>query len=359
MSEATIGNVPETVEGDAQRRVTLDGTAISFPVGAGESVLNAARRAGHWLPFECGWGSCGRCKATLVEGELASLFPQAPAIDARDERRRRHLLCQSTAVTDAVVKTLSVEGEPPAERPTADYVGTLVHVRELGPSVAEFRFSLTDERGAPAEARFLPGQYAVLEIDPGLRRCYSMANLPGTPLVDFVIKRYGGHLGSTRMFQLTPGALVPMELPYGDMWLRPTDRPVLMIAGGTGISAVLSLVRSLADGGAGIDRPVHVLYGATTRPDLVYWDELQRISEQRPALGLHGALLEADDAWPGHQGLVTAALESLLSGAIAADHRLGTADVYLAGPPAMVRAVHEVLNAAGLQLDRIHVDSFG
>ena len=71
--------------------------------------------------------------------------------------------------------------------------------------------------------------------------------------------------GSTRLFRLRPGDEIALELPYGDLWLRPGTRPVLMVAGGTGISAVLPLVRHLADGAheAG-ERAVHVVYGAAT-----------------------------------------------------------------------------------------------
>lgn len=358
MNNSADAEALQSVEGGPVYRVALDGTGISFPVRHGESVLNAARRAGHWLPFECGWGSCNRCKATLVEGELESLFPQAPAIDARDERRRRHLLCQSTAASDAVVKVLSVESSAPVERPTADYVGTLVGVRELAPSIAEFRFTLTTPAGEPVVADFRPGQYGVLEIDEDLRRCYSMANVPGTDVVEFIIKRYEGHIGSTRMFELQPGAKIPIELPYGDMWLRDSDRPVIMIAGGTGVSAILSLARSIVDDPAWEHRNVHVLYGAATREELVCWEELEELTEGHRT-HLHGAVVHANDDWTGGRGFVTTSLAALLTAEFAQEHDLLNAEVYLAGPPPMVKAVQEVLSEQGIQLDRIHVDSFG
>ncbi|WP_372481652.1 2Fe-2S iron-sulfur cluster-binding protein, partial [Rhodococcus zopfii] len=45
-------------------RVTVEPSGDSFVVRPGENILAAGRRAGVWLPFECGWGSCGTCKAT-------------------------------------------------------------------------------------------------------------------------------------------------------------------------------------------------------------------------------------------------------------------------------------------------------
>lgn len=347
------------VEGAAGFRVTLDGSTDSFAVAPGESILGAGRRAGYWLPFECGWGSCGRCRATLVEGELIAMFPEAPAIEPRDERRGRFLMCQSTPASDVVVKPTKVEPVPPEERPVVDLRGTLTQVRHLGPAIAEFTFDLATREGAPAIADFRPGQYAVLELEPGLRRCYSMANLPGTGQVQFIAKHYDGRPGSTQLFSLTPGTTLSLELPYGDMWLRDRDRPALLIAGGTGISAILSLLRSISGNPAWSSRPVHVLYGAATRDELVCWDELHDLTRESPTVNVHGALVSAEESWEGTRGLVTETLAGLLGSDPGHDWSPAAGVVYLAGPPPMVKAVQDVLAANGIQLDRIHVDSFG
>lgn len=359
MSAVLPGSPGSVAEGDAGFRVTLDGSGDFFTVASGESILGAGRRAGYWLPFECGWGSCGRCRATLVEGELTSMFPEAPAIEERDQRRRRFLMCQSTPASDVVIKATKVESTPPDERPVVDHRGTLTHVRHLGPQIAEFTFDLSPVDGMPAVARFRPGQYAVLELEPGLRRCYSMANLPGTGQVQFIAKRYEGRPGSNRLFDLPLGTTIPLELPYGDMWLRDRERPALLIAGGTGISAILSLLRSMSGDPAWSTRPVHVLYGAGTMDELVCWDELQELTHQMPAANVHGALVSADQSWEGTRGFVTETLAGLLGSDPGHDWSPAAGVVYLAGPPPMVGAVQDVLAANGIQLDRIHVDSFG
>lgn len=347
------------VEGGSGFRVTLDGSSESFDVCMGESILNGARRAGYWLPFECGWGSCGRCRATLVDGEVTSMFPEAPAIDARDARRKRILLCQSTPASDVVVKPLRVDHEPPVERPVVDVVATLMDRREIGPEIVELSFALSDGDGAPVTATFRPGQYAVLELAAGLRRCYSMSNLPGTDRVEFIIKRYPGKPGSTSAFELQPGADIPMELPYGDMWLRDHNRPAILIAGGTGISAMLSLVRSMAQDPTWAERHVHVLYGAATRDELVCWEELEEHTSAIPRTHLHGALVNPGEDWTGTHGLITETLRVLLDIEDEREDDPRAATVYLAGPPPMVKAVQDVLSAYGIQLDRIHMDSFG
>jgi len=337
--------------------VRLDGSDVCFRVGEGERILGAARRSGVWLPYECGWGSCTSCKATLVEGEVELLFPGAPAVDARDERRRRILLCQTTPRTDVVVKANRVDDGPTEVRPTRDVRARLERVEVLGPSIARFSFSLTDLDGGPVRAAYRPGQYALLELAPGVRRCYSMAGIPSDEHLQLIAKDYGT-TGSSALFGLARGDVVRMELPYGDMWLRPGDRPVLLAAGGTGISAILSLLRSFAEPGAvGHGRRIRVVYGATTPAELVCWDELVALVAQLPAATLHGALVAPEPEWDGHTGFVTHALADLAGSAEHED--LSTSEAYLAGPPAMVAAVRTAFAELGITLDRTYVDSFG
>jgi toluene monooxygenase electron transfer component len=188
-----------------------------------------------------------------------------------------------------------------------------------------------------------------------------MAGPPGSTEVSFVVKRYPGRPGSERAFALAPGEELDVELPYGDMWLRDGDRPAVLVAGGTGISAISALAQHLA-GRSGtvarttaaeqVSRPVHVFYGAATRAELVCWDELVEHTTAMPDGHLHGALVNPGAGWVGAVGFVTAPLTERLAGLL-------DADFYVAGPPVMTDAVTALLRAHGVQLDRVHHDSFG
>jgi toluene monooxygenase electron transfer component len=332
---------------DRIHRVTLAGTATTFDAAAGERILTAARRAGVWLPFECGWGSCATCKVTLLEGEVRLLFDGAPAVDARDARRRRTLICQTTPCSDIVIKPVWAASKPCAERPTRDYTSRLVRAEQLGPQIRRFRFRLD----TPASYR--AGQYAIIDLGSGLRRCYSMCALPGSRVIEFVAKRQPDGPGSARLFALAPGDQVPVELPYGDMWLRPGSRPVVLIAGGTGISPVLALVLSMT--AARDPRPIWVFYGAASRAELVCWDQLSALVASLPGGRLHGAV-EAPSGFRGREPVATGYVTDSLAPYL---DELGEGEFYLAGPPSMVTAVLARLHEAGIQLDRIHYDRFG
>lgn len=324
-------------------RVSIADTDISFEVAPGERILTAALRAGAWIPFECGWGSCGTCKVTLVSGEVETLFAEAPAISPRDARRNKILACQSSPASDLVVKPTWVQDSPRDGLAAQRCAAVLATKDEIGPAI--FRLGFTLEHAVP----FREGQHAVIEVG-ALRRCYSMSNRPGTATAEFIMKRYDGKAGSETVSALSPGDDVVIEMPFGEMWLQDTDAPVVLVAGGTGIAPILSLLHQLA---ADRDpRPVRVVYGANVFDELVCWDDLASLAGELPNSALLGALARPHPGWEGVEGLVTHALEPMLGD-------LGNADFYIAGPPVMTNAVRAQLSEAGVQLDRIRYDSFG
>lgn len=318
----------------------------TFTVQPGETILAAARRAGVWLPFECGWGSCGTCKVTLVEGQVECLFNGAPALSDRDRRRRRIIACQSVPVSDLVLEGRVLDA-PPEWLVTGDYRAALKEVVPLAPEIALFRM------GLDRPAIFRPGQYAILTLRPGLRRAYSMANLPGTREVEFIARRYPGGAGSRALFELTPGNTVDLELPYGSAYLRDTDRPLVFVAGGTGIAPVLGLTRRWAASGGGIGKGLHIFYGARTPQDLVCLDDLHALIRGFPGARLVAAVNEGSPGWSGEVGFITDALVRRLPG------EWDQYEWYVAGPPAMVHSVLRLLEARGVPVTQVHYDSFG
>jgi len=325
-------------------KVTVAPEGPTFSVRPGEDILGAGRRQGVWLPFECGWGSCSTCKVTLLEGEVELLFPEAPALGERDRRRRRIIVCQSTPRSDVVIRPLSVSSEAPVERPTSDLSATLTDFEELGPNIRRFTFE------ADEPVAYRAGQHAIVELRSGLKRCYSMASIPKGTRVQFVAKRYGDRPGSSALFELLPSQRVGITIPFGDMWLRDSALPIVLIAGGTGISAILTLAAQLA---VDVDaRPVRAFYGAATRPELVLVEELEGHVQTLADGKLWVALESPPPGWSHSRGYVTDALEEHLRAEFDAHY-------YLAGPPPMVDSTLALLRRFEVPVDRIHYDRFG
>jgi len=136
--------------------------------------------------------------------------------------------------------------------------------------------------------------------------------------------------------------------PFGRFYLRTPERPIVMVAGGTGLAPMLAMLDHLIETGA-TDQPIHLLYGANTADELFALDQLEAC---RSTLHLTTELCVVEGAgWNGPTGHVTSLLRpELVAG--------GEVDVYLCGPPPMIDAGTEWLLANGVDDRRIHVEKF-
>lgn len=325
--------------------VTIEPDGTSFAARADETLLQAARRAGLALPHDCGWGSCGTCKVTLVAGQTELLFANAPAISPRDARTGRIVACQSMARSDVTIR-LSPAAPPPLPLPSREQQAELTAVEELAPEIR--RFTFRPEGGA----EFQPGQYAILHLGSGLRRAYSMSNLPDGRVLQVISKRYPGGEGSNALAGLAPGAVLTLEAPFGSCTLKARPGRKVFVAGGTGISPILSLVSQAARDGVDFAAPVDVIYCARTPADLAAGGELAAVTARvagaryRPVVDDNG-------------GDAAFALGRATDALAATDWMPEETEFYVAGPPIMVNAVKAQLKEAGVPITRIHYDSFG
>jgi toluene monooxygenase electron transfer component len=327
------------------RRILIEPDGFEIEANEGETILQAARRAGIDLPYECGWGSCGACKLTLVKGDTELIFPEAPAVNPRDARRGRVLACQSRAISDLVIRRSPGEWAGMPIR-CVEHKATLRNVEELGPEIRRFTF----ETSEPAE--FLPGQYAILHLGEKLRRCYSMCNLPGGKILQLIAKRYEGGIGSNALARMQPGQCITMEAPFGACTLNRKPGRKVFVAGGTGISPILSMVCQAADERINFQAPVHVIYGAQTPADLAAGDMLEQAAKRIPNAQYLPVVKDAPKDWLYATGFVTDAITATIP-------EPSAAEFYVAGPPAMVSAVKSLLQRAGVPVTQVCYDSFG
>ena len=179
-----------------------------------------------------------------------------------------------------------------------------------------------------------------------------MCNLPGGETLQIIAKRYEGGAGSNALAALRPGDGLVLEGPFGACTLTARPGRKIFIAGGTGISPILSLIRQAAHEAIDFEAPVDVLYCARRPIDLAAGDDLAEA-----VAGVKGARYRpyveqnADDRKLA-AGRATDAVDAL-------DFVAQETDVYVAGPPVMVNAVKELLKQRGVPITRIHYDSFG
>ncbi len=316
-----------------------------------DCMLRAGLNAGLGLAYECNSGGCGSCKFELLEGEVEVLWAEAPALTERDIKKGRKLACQCRAKTDLVVKMRTDPRYLPGPVP-GRFLATLQARHEITADITEFRF-----RG-PQPARFLPGQYAMLSLEDGLGpRAYSMSNLPNEDGIwEFWIRRKpGGQVSEGLFARLRPGDRAWLDGPYGLAYLRSeVPRDVLCIAGGSGISPMLSIARAVATSPAMADRKVHFFFGGRTPEDLCGITELQALPDFAERLDHCPAISmpESSPGWDGAVGFIHDIAQARLG------ERLPQFECYLAGPPPMVQATARMLQVSQVPPGQIHYDPF-
>ncbi|HSG95009.1 MAG TPA: 2Fe-2S iron-sulfur cluster binding domain-containing protein, partial [Afifellaceae bacterium] len=237
----------------------------TFECAGGDTVLRAALRAGHGFPYECNVGACGNCRFELLDGEIAHERPDPPAWSERDAKRNRWLGCQARPAGNCSIKVRLDDRYRSLHRP-ARREATLAAIRPLTHDISEFRFAV------PQPAPFRPGQYALLYL-PGVEggRAYSFCNIDGeTGTWAFQIKRVPGGAATGALFdRLQIDDTIDADGPFGMAYLRENaPRDILGIAGGSGLSPMISVARAAAASATLADRNIHFVYGGRAQRDI-------------------------------------------------------------------------------------------
>ena len=320
-----------------------DGVTRFVDCGAHEKVLDAAFRNRINLPMDCSDGVCGTCKCKAESGtyDLGDDYID-DALTEDEAGQGLVLTCQMVPQSDCVIAVPLPSTA--CKTGTGQFSATVNEVQPFGDAAYELVLDVAE--AAPA---FLPGQYVNISV-PGSsqHRSYSFSSAPGDGRMRFLIKQVPGGLMSSWLQGASQGEPLQMTGPLGSFYLRAVTRPLLFLAGGTGLAPFLSMLEVLARDGS--TQPIHMVYGVTRDADLVLVERLQAYALQIPGFSFSTCVA---DAQTGHerQGYVTHHLPAqALHG--------GNVDVYLCGPPPMVDAVQKHFQAEGIVPANFHYEKF-
>ncbi|AWI54595.1 NADH oxidase [Aquabacterium olei] len=321
-----------------------DGLTRFIEANATETVADAAYRQGVNIPLDCRDGACGTCKCFAESGQ----YTMGEYIDdalSDDEAKQGYVLtCQMRAQSDCVVRVPASSAVCRTQQ--AEFNAAIKEVRQLSPST----ISLSLQGDALNKLAFLPGQYVNLKV-PGSdqTRAYSFSSLPRNGEVSFLIRNVPGGLMSSFLTSLArQGDAMSLAGPLGSFYLREIKRPLLLLAGGTGLAPFTAMLEKIADEGSA--HPLHLIYGVTHDADLVEMDKLEAFAARIPNFTFTACVANADSPYP-HKGYVTQHIEP--------KHlNEGEVDIYLCGPPPMVEAVSHFIRERGIQPANFYYEKF-
>jgi benzoate/toluate 1,2-dioxygenase reductase subunit len=324
-----------------------DGVTRFINCNGTESVVDAAYRQGVAIPMDCREGACATCKCRVESGGYSLGDYVEDALSADEADAGYALTCQMRPKSDCVV--LVPVASSVCNTRQEEYVTEIRDVRRLSDST----FTLELGGAGLKDLVFLPGQYANIKV-PGQEdqhRSYSFSSLQaGADSVSFLIRNVPGGLMSGYLKErATVGSRMVLGGPFGSFYLRAVQRPVLMLAGGTGLAPFLAMLDKLvADGGSPC--PIHLIYGVNTDGDIVEQERLDAFTRLLSNFTYAVVVVDANSQ-SARKGYVTHHIEP-------AHLNDGDVDIYLCGPPPMVEAVAEHLRSINVQSVSFHFEKF-
>lgn len=307
----------------------------------GTNLLAALREHQVPISYSCTAGRCGTCRCKVVAGEVHETGRDSKVTHPDDTGYV--LACMSVVTDNCVIEV--PEPDEIVTHPARILKATVLAIEPMTHDIRRLRL----KPAKPLE--FSAGQYATLQFGPELVRPYSMANVDGADELEFHVRlvpqgRVTGYIEN----QLAVGDAVRVSGPLGTAYLRRRhEGPMLLVAGGTGLAPVLSMVRAAL--AAGMPQPIHLYFGVRTPSDVYGLEWLAALQSRHPNLHLHVVVSTGNDNPQWRSGLVTDAFDRDWPS-------LHGWRAYLCGAPPMVEAATMLAKKKGVLPEHVYADAF-
>ena len=358
----------------------------------GSTLLSVLANETIYLPSACGGGgTCAMCKCQVLEGGGDILPTEVGHVSRSEAKDNWRLACQVKVkenmkihVPDEIFSIRKWECTVKSNENVATFIKELVLDLPEGESlnfqaggyiqidIPEYRNLLFKDFDVEDEYHPDWDKYKIWNLvannDEPLFRAFSMANHPAegnrimlnvriaTPPPPLWNDVPPG-LASSYIFNLKPGDKVTISGPYGEFFIKETDREMVYIGGGAGMAPMRShlfhLFQTLKTG-----RKVSFWYGARSVREMFYDDHFKDLADQFSNFNYQVALSDAmeEDNWKGSTGFI----HQVLHDEYLSKHDDPTeVEYYMCGPPPMINAVEGMLDSLGVEPEMIAYDSFG
>ena len=382
-----------TPQGDV--KLTINEEKV-LDVEPGSTILTVLSNQNIYLPSACGGGgTCGMCKCQIFEGGGSILPTETGFFTRREQQNYWRLGCQVKVREDMKIQVpKEVMGIKKWECEVVSNYNVATFIKEFVVKLPEgeqldFKSGGYVQIDVPkCEVDFLKD----IEVEEQFRdewdqynmwdlkmknseetfRAYSMANHPAednivmlniriaTPPWDRAKGRFmkvNPGVCSSYIFSRKPGDKVTISGPYGEFFLKDTDREMMFIGGGAGMapmrSHIFHLFHTVKTG-----RKTSFWYGARSRREIFYEEHFRKIEKEFPNFTFHIALSEPkkEDNWDGHTGFIH---QVIYNEYLHKHDEPEEIEYYLCGPPMMNDAVQKMLDDLGVPEEMVDFDDFG
>ena len=376
------GDVSILINDDSDSEVKTRPGSTLLSVLAGQTIF---------LPSACGGGgTCAMCKCQVLEGGGDILPTETGHISRSEAKENWRLACQVKVkqdmkihVPEEIFSIQKWEATVTSNENVATFIKELVLDLPKGENVnfqaggyiqidiPEYNINFNtfdvEKEYHPDWDKFKIWDLVAKNEEP-IFRAYSMANHPAegnrvmlnvriaTPPPPLWNDVPPG-LASSYIFNLKAGDKVTISGPYGEFFIKDTDREMVYIGGGAGMAPMRShlfhLFQTLKT-----NRKVSFWYGARSVREMFYDDQFKKIAEDYPNFSYNVALSEPmkEDNWSGYTGFI----HQVLHDEYLVKHEDPTeVEFYMCGPPPMIDACDGMLDSLGVEKEMIAYDSFG
>lgn len=376
-------------QGMIQIKINEASSGKAVDARPGASLLSALAEAGIYLPSACGGGgTCAMCRCQIVAGGGEILPTEKGAFSRKEIKDNWRLSCQvklkndlGIKVPDEIFNIQKFECIVVANDNVATFIKDLVLKIEGGahlhfeaggyiqiyipPYKLNYKeFAIADKFKGDWD-KFNLWQYNA-KNDEEIFRAYSMANHPAEGDIVKLNVRIASPppgqdvppgIASSYIFSLKPGDRVTVSGPYGEFFIKDTDREMVYIGGGAGMaplrSHIFHLFHTLETG-----RKVTYFYGARSKREMFYEDEFREIEKKFPNFKFHVAFSDPlpEDNWSGYKGFI----HNVVYNEYLKNHEdPAEIEYYMCGPPMMTSSVLKMLDDLGVSKEMIAFDDFG
>lgn len=366
-------------------------------VKPGSTLLGALSEKNLFLPSACGGGgTCAMCKCQVIEGGGDVLPTEMNHLTRKEAADHWRLACQVKVRGDMTIKVPEeVFGIKKWECTVKSNDNVATYIKEFVVQLPEGE-TLEFESGGyiqidvPAltvnfkdELYNIPERFQddydkfdiwslTMKNEEPIFRAYSMANHPAegnivmlnirlaTPPWDRAKNKFmdvNPGICSSFIFSRKPGDKVVVSGPYGEFFIKPTNKEMVYIGGGAGMAPLRSHIFHLFHT-MKTDRKVSYWYGGRSKREMFYTDEFRAIEKDFPNFQYNEALSEPleSDNWTGYTGFIH---QVVLDNYLSKHDEPEEIEYYLCGPPMMNAAVFKMLSDLGVPDNNIAFDDFG